>query len=127
MIEGTVDNINSGSDLVAKVNKEFDEIFSSMEKTADLVSEIAAASGEQAIGIEQINTTVSEIDKATQDSAATSETLAAAAGSFIISSETAESMSESPVLHRPQIGSKPAFSENKQALDEIDESAFSEF
>ncbi len=48
-------------------------------KTADLVEEITAASGEQASGISQINKAMSQLDKATQQNASSSEELAATA------------------------------------------------
>ena len=48
-------------------------------KTADLVEEITAASGEQSTGISQINDSMSQLDKTTQQSAAASEELAATA------------------------------------------------
>ena len=48
-------------------------------KTADLVEEITAASGEQSTGIAQINDAMSQLDKTTQQSAAASEELAATA------------------------------------------------
>ncbi|HOK67880.1 MAG TPA: hypothetical protein PLV55_13845, partial [Anaerohalosphaeraceae bacterium] len=47
--------------------------------TTDLVAEIAAASTEQAQGIEQINTAVSQMDKVTQQNAAAAEESASAA------------------------------------------------
>lgn len=48
-------------------------------KTADLVEEITAASGEQAAGIGQINEAMNQLDKATQQNASSSEELAATA------------------------------------------------
>ena len=49
----------------------------SIVKTADLVEEITAASGEQARGIAQINESMLQLDKATQQNASASEELAA--------------------------------------------------
>jgi methyl-accepting chemotaxis protein len=48
-------------------------------KTADLVEEITAASGEQSSGIAQINDSMAQLDKTTQQGAAASEELAATA------------------------------------------------
>jgi len=48
-------------------------------KTADLIEEITAASGEQATGIGQINQSMGQLDKATQQNASASEELAATA------------------------------------------------
>ena len=47
-------------------------------KVSGLVSEIAAASSEQAKGIEQVNVAVSQMDKVTQGNAATAEESASA-------------------------------------------------
>jgi methyl-accepting chemotaxis protein len=49
------------------------------KKVAELVGEIAAASSEQAQGIEQINKAVSEMDRVVQQNAASAEESAAAA------------------------------------------------
>ncbi|RKY07883.1 MAG: hypothetical protein DRP66_05705, partial [Planctomycetota bacterium] len=61
----------------------------SISKTTDLVGEIAAASQEQAQGIDQVNTAVAQMDKVTQqnaanaeESASASEELSAQAGSL---------------------------------------------
>jgi methyl-accepting chemotaxis protein len=50
----------------------------SSNKVSKLISEISAASGDQANRIEQINTAVTEIDRATQNSAANAEESASA-------------------------------------------------
>ena len=47
-------------------------------KTTDLVGEIAAASQEQAQGIDQVNTAVTQMDKVTQQNAANAEESASA-------------------------------------------------
>lgn len=54
-------------------------IVPSIQKTADLVQEITSSSEEQAIGIGQINESMSQLDKATQQNASASEELAATA------------------------------------------------
>ena len=55
------------------------EIVPSIAKTADLVQEIAAASGEQSAGVGQINSAVNQMDQVTQQNASASEELAATA------------------------------------------------
>jgi methyl-accepting chemotaxis protein len=64
---------------VSKTSKAFDEISQSSAKAADLVSEIAAASREQAQGIEQVNKSVAEMDKVVQQTAGSAEESASAA------------------------------------------------
>lgn len=53
------------------------EIVPSIGKTADLVQEIAAASGEQASGVGQISSAINQMDQITQQNASASEELAA--------------------------------------------------
>lgn len=78
LIESTVRRIKAGSDLVEKNNREFSEVADMVTKCTDLVAEIAAASNEQAQGIEHLNTAVSQMDKVVQMSAAEAEETASA-------------------------------------------------
>lgn len=79
LIEASVRKIGEGSDIVTKTNVNFKEVASSAKKVKELVHEIAAASKEQAQGIEQINRAVAEMDKAVQSNAASAEESASAA------------------------------------------------
>ncbi len=79
LIEESVKNAKHGVEISAEVSKKLEEIVSHIAKTTDLVAEIAAASTEQAQGIEQINTAVSQMDKVTQQNAAAAEESASAA------------------------------------------------
>ena len=79
LIEGTVKKINDGSNLVATTNDAFSEVAESAKKVGQLVGEIAAASREQAQGIEQVNKAVVDMDKVTQQNAANAEESASAA------------------------------------------------
>jgi methyl-accepting chemotaxis protein len=54
-------------------------IVPNIQKTADLVQEITSSSEEQAIGIGQINDSMTQLDKTTQQNASASEELAATA------------------------------------------------
>jgi methyl-accepting chemotaxis protein len=78
LIEGTVNKIKDGSDMVQRTNTSFSEVAASASKVAELVGEIAAASKEQAQGIDQINKAVAEMDKVTQQTAANAEESASA-------------------------------------------------
>ncbi|MGA3207704.1 MAG: methyl-accepting chemotaxis protein [Syntrophales bacterium] len=78
LIEGTVKKIKDGSNLVIKTNEAFAEVSVSSSKIGELVGEIAAASQEQAQGIDQINKAVAEMDKVTQQTAANAEESASA-------------------------------------------------
>ncbi|HET6490137.1 MAG TPA: methyl-accepting chemotaxis protein [Syntrophales bacterium] len=78
LIEGTVKKVKQGSELLERTNEAFAGVSTSAAKVADLVSEIAAASTEQAQGIDQINKAVTEMDKVTQQNAANAEESASA-------------------------------------------------
>ena len=78
LIEETTKKVRTGSDFVAATNESFQKVTGSATKVGELVSEIAAASTEQAQGIEQVNTAVSEMDKVTQQNAASAEESASA-------------------------------------------------
>jgi methyl-accepting chemotaxis protein len=92
LIEGTVKKVKDGSDLVSKTNEAFQQVANSSAKAADLVAEIAAASNEQAQGINQINTAVTELDKVTQQNAANAEESASAAEEMSAQAETMQGM-----------------------------------
>ncbi len=78
LIEGTVKKVSDGSILVKTTNDAFTEVALNAEKVGELVGEIAAASSEQAQGIEQVNIAVTEMDKVTQQNAANAEESASA-------------------------------------------------
>lgn len=79
MIEESVTNARNGVTIVADVAKALDGINVSSTKVHSLVNEIAAASNEQAQGIHQINTAVTQMDSVTQSNAANAEESASAA------------------------------------------------
>ena len=78
LIEDTSKRVKDGSELVHRTNAAFAEVAEASTKVGDLVGEIAAASSEQAQGVEQINTAVTEMDKVVQQNAASAEESASA-------------------------------------------------
>ena len=78
MIEGSVTNADNGVAISTEVAALLDEICGHNRKVNDLVGEIAAASNEQAQGIDQINTAVGQMDQVTQSNAANAEESASA-------------------------------------------------
>jgi len=78
LIEQSVRNAENGVTIAGDTGTVFDDIAESAGKVGQLVAEIAAASGEQAQGIDQINQAVAQMDQVTQASAATAEESAAA-------------------------------------------------
>jgi len=73
LIETTVKTVHEGAGLVESTNSEFGRVLTSATKVEQLVGEIAAASREQAMGIEQVNNAVAEMDKVIQQNAANAE------------------------------------------------------
>ncbi|MDH5299643.1 MAG: methyl-accepting chemotaxis protein, partial [Desulfobulbaceae bacterium] len=82
LIEDTVSKVNEGVTLVEKTSKGFGEVRESNGKVGTLLEEISTASTEQAHGISQINTTVNEMDRVTQENAQHAEELAASMSLF---------------------------------------------
>ncbi len=78
LIEGTTKKVHEGSTLVERTNEEFSKVEQSAMKVAELLGEIAAASKEQAEGIDQVNVAVADMDKVTQQNAANAEESASA-------------------------------------------------
>lgn len=79
LIEGSVKQIQKGTDYVNRTNESFSKVSESSKKVGELISEIAAASKEQAEGILQVNQAVTEMDKVVQSNAANAEESASAA------------------------------------------------
>ncbi|HAO20514.1 MAG TPA: hypothetical protein DCQ37_08635 [Desulfobacteraceae bacterium] len=79
MIEKTVKRIQDVSQLVGVADSLFRNVETSSAKAGELVSEIAGASAEQALGIEQISKAVASIDQAIQQNAEISEETATSA------------------------------------------------
>ena len=65
-----------------RAGKLLDAIVPSIQKTSELVQEIAAASSEQSSGVAQVGEAVTQMDQATQQNAALVEEMAAAASSL---------------------------------------------
>lgn len=78
LIEESVKKIKSGSTIVDKTNQAFAQVNTESKKIKQLVAEIAAASQDQAQGIEQINKAISEMDKVVQSNAGSAEESASA-------------------------------------------------
>jgi methyl-accepting chemotaxis protein len=92
LIEETVKKVRAGSGLMSATGSAFAQVSERADKVADLVSEIAAASGEQAQGIEQVNKAVSEMDKVVQQNAANAEESASASEQMNAQAESIKAM-----------------------------------
>ena len=79
LIETSVERINDGSSLVSEAGESMVNVVAAVQQVSAIMSEIAAASQEQASGIDQINQSVVQIDETTQQNAALVEEASAAA------------------------------------------------
>ena len=82
LITDSVSKVDAGSRQVNDAGRTMEEIVASVKKVTSLISEITAASQEQAQGIEQVSETMTQLEKVTQQNAAMVEEASAAAGSL---------------------------------------------
>ena len=73
LIGGTVDSVRHGAEIVSQLAENFQKIETGANRTANLISEIATATNEQAQGVEQVNIAVAQMDKVTQQNAANAQ------------------------------------------------------
>jgi methyl-accepting chemotaxis protein len=92
LIEGSVRNADAGVEISKSVASSLSDISEGNAKLNDLVTEIASASNEQAQGIEQISSSIAEVDTVTQANAANAEASAAASQQLSAQAETLRSM-----------------------------------
>ena len=92
MIEGTVIKTQQGSGLAIETGEVFEQVVEAASKVEELIGEISAASQEQSQGIGQINTAVTEMDKVTQQNAATAEESASASEEMSAQAEQMKAM-----------------------------------
>lgn len=78
LTKGTVKKVKDGAKIVIRTNEAFGEVAGSVANAGVLVCEIAAASHEQAQGIEQVNKAMADMDRITQGAAANAEESASA-------------------------------------------------
>ena len=87
-IEAAIANSRSGSECSIKVGESLKMITNKVGATDALVAEIASAANEQALGIQQINNAMAQMDKVTQGNAASAEESASAAEELDAQAET---------------------------------------
>jgi methyl-accepting chemotaxis protein len=82
LISDSVEKVEEGGLFVDESGKALVDIMDAINNVTNIISEIAAASREQAIGIEQVNIAVTQMDEGTQQNAALVEQVAAASSSM---------------------------------------------
>ncbi|MGO9995003.1 MAG: methyl-accepting chemotaxis protein [Steroidobacteraceae bacterium] len=101
LIQDSVKKVEEGSSLVTQSGHTLEQIVSSNKKVSDIIGEIAAASMEQSVGIEQVNKAVLQLDEVTQQNAALVEEATAASQSL---AEQATNLSE--MMERYQVSAE---------------------
>ncbi|MDR1745205.1 MAG: methyl-accepting chemotaxis protein [Planctomycetota bacterium] len=92
LIHSTVERVRNGSLLAGEVGTSFTEIESGSTTVGRLVSEITAATNEQAQGVDQVNMAVAQMDKVTQRNAAAAEESASSAEELSAQAERLNTM-----------------------------------
>ncbi|HNP59599.1 MAG TPA: methyl-accepting chemotaxis protein [Nitrospirales bacterium] len=82
LINESVQKVGDGSELVNRSGQTLGEIVNSVKRVTDIISEISAASQEQAAGIDQVNKSVMQMDQGTQQNAALVEEATSASQSM---------------------------------------------
>jgi len=104
LIGASVARVAAGDAQVDAAGTQMTEMVASVKRVTDVISEISAASSEQASGIEQVSLAISQMDQVTQQNAALVEEAAAAAESL---SQEARSLIESVSLFKLPPGGAP--------------------
>jgi methyl-accepting chemotaxis protein len=79
LIQASNAQVKTGAALVNQAGAALTEIVGAIKKVSDIVAEIAAASREQATGLDQVNTAISQMDEMTQRNGALVEQTSASA------------------------------------------------
>jgi methyl-accepting chemotaxis protein len=88
-----INGLAAGSVEVAeRSGQQIAQLVPSIRKTADLVQEVSAASGEQATGVQQINRAMSQVDQVTQRNASAAEELASTAEEMASQAESMQQL-----------------------------------
>ena len=82
LISASIDQAESGSSKVQAAGETMQRIVTSIGQVSTMVAEISRATAEQSVGIQGVNSAVSDMDKNTQQNAALVEESAAAAESL---------------------------------------------
>ncbi len=82
LINESVQKVGDGSELVNRSGQTLAEIVNSVKRVTDIITEISAASQEQAAGIDQVNKAVMQMDQTTQQNAALVEEATSASQSM---------------------------------------------
>ena len=82
LIQNSTARVQDGTTLVDESGRHLNDIVSSVKKVAEIIGEMSAASAEQAKGLEQVTTTIHQLDEVTQGNSAMADEAASVAASM---------------------------------------------
>ena len=82
LIEVSVDKVGNGMQQVHRAGATMEQVVSSVKQVSAIMQDIAMASREQSIGVDQVNSAIAHMDQVTQQNAVLVEQAAAAANSL---------------------------------------------
>ena len=122
LIEIIVSQVNEGAAIVVGTNDTFSKVTESTATAGEIVSEIDAASDEQAQGIEQVNKAVAGMDKITQRNAAGAEDASSISGDLKLQAEQMKAIvGELAVLVGGRTLQKDRLTEKSKELEQASE------
>jgi methyl-accepting chemotaxis protein len=92
LIETSVADVGTGTELVGKAGATMSEVVTSVGRVNAIIRDIALASHEQEAGIEQINQAISQMDAVTQQNAALVEEASAASEAMRVQAQHMETV-----------------------------------
>lgn len=87
LVQESTLTVQRGAQLASDAEKSMQQVVDSVRKVTEMVTEIEAASREQAAGIEQINTAIQHMDSITQDDAQMAQQLMSTGTALQVQSE----------------------------------------
>ena len=78
LIEKSIEKANLGLNIATETSESFEGIVEGINKSAEIVAQIARSSEEQSVAITQVNTGIDQVAKVVQQNSATAEESAAA-------------------------------------------------
>ncbi|RNM26967.1 methyl-accepting chemotaxis protein [Dickeya undicola] len=69
LISGSIDQVHTGVELVARSSETMKEIMTSTSQVRDFVSDIATAAREQSLGVDQVHLALNQLEQVTQQNA----------------------------------------------------------
>lgn len=82
LIKDSAEKVHAGTQLADESGKTLEEIIQGTQEMSDIIAEVTAASNEQALGIDQVNSTMNDMDEMTQQNAALVEETTASSRSL---------------------------------------------